>query len=1074
MNLGFAAFAARLCAVAAACLALVLAAPAAAQAPAPTAPRVLDRFDDLALWQVGASDGVGASLHAARGATGLALRLDFDLAGTAGYALVARSLALDLPENYEIAFDVRATAGVNDFQVKFVDTSGENVWWYRRQNFDFPRAWQRITIKKRQIEFAWGPTRQRTLRHIARIEFVVAAGAGGGAGSLYIGGLTLRPRPPEPTSWGPPSVDASSSLPGAGAALAVDGQPSTAWKSDPAGGAAQWLTLDFGRAREFGGLVLRWQPGLYASRYDVQFSDDARTWRTVRSVDAGRGDADALLLPESDTRFVRLALHDGPEHAYALGEVEVRDIAFGASPNAFFEAVAREYPRGWFPRGFSGEQSYWTIVGVDGGSDTGLLSEDGALEVAKGGFSIEPFVRTDSGLVTWADVKPQQSLLDDYLPIPSVTWREPGWSLRVTALATGTPAQSRLLARYELRNLGKRAMSFELDLVVRPSQVNPPAQFLNAPGGVAPIRDIAWDGTTLDINEARKVFPLTPPGAVPAFPFDSGPIAKLLSSPGENGATKVHDAFGYASAALRYPVRLAPGASTTIALAMPLSGDKVAPALEGRNLKAWLDDEERATAAQWRDKLDVVKLRAPKAAQPLADTLRTALAHILITRDGPILRPGTRAYARSWIRDGAMMGDALLRLGQGQVAADYLAWYAAHQFLSGKVPCCVDARGADPVPENDSMGELVFLAWDVYRYTGDRAFLASMWLPVQSALRYQEQLRQIGRAPPRSAHDDPLYGLLPESISHEGYSAKPMHSYWDDFWALKGYDAGIAIADALGEAQQADTWRRQRDEFAHDINASLLASTAAHRIDYLPGAAELGDFDPTSSTIAFAPAGDLRPIPRRLIEPTFERYWREFVERRDGRTEWDDYTPYELRTVGTFVRLGWRERAQELLRFFMADRRPAAWNQWAEVVGHDPRKVRFVGDMPHAWIASDFIRVALDLFAYERTEDDAIVLAAGVPREWLAGNGVELSGLFTPYGRLSYTLRARGSRVLLHVDDGMRVPPGGLVLTWPERERPGATRVNGKPAAWHDGELVIRELPADVVVERSARKAKRR
>ena len=1039
---------------------LAFTAPAGAQTP-----RVLDRFDDLALWQVVASDGVNASLHAARGASGLGMRLDFDLGGTAGYAAASRALAVDLPDNYEIGFDLRADARVNDFQVKLVDASGENVWWFRRQNMEFPRAWQHYTIKKRQVEFAWGPTRDRTLRRVARIEFVVAAGAGGGAGSLYISGLTLRERPPQPTSWLPPAVEASSALADGGAEQAVDAKLTTAWKSDPATGPEQWLVLDFGQSREFGGLVLRWQPALYASRYEVQFSDDARTWHTVRSVEAGRGGADPLLLPESDTRYVRLAFHDGPAHAYALDEVEIRDIAFGASPNAFFEALAREYPRGWFPRGFSGEQSYWTIVGVDGGSDTGLMSEDGALEVAKGGFSIEPFVRTDAGLVTWADVKPRQSLMDGYLPIPTVTWVDPQWSLSVTAFGAGIRASSRLLARYELRNRTRQPLALELDLAIRPSQVNPPAQFLNAPGGVAPIRDIAWDGRTLTVNQQREVFALSAPAAVAAWPFDSGPVAGLLRTPDKGSSHEVHDAFGYASAALRYPVKLAPGASATIVLAMPLSGDTAPPALEKLSAKAWLVREQRTVANEWRSKLDAVTLRVPKASQPLADTLRTALAHLLITRDGPILRPGTRAYARSWIRDGAMIGDALLRLGQAQVAADYLQWYAPYQFLSGKVPCCVDARGADPVPENDSTGELLFLAYDIFRYTGDRTFLASLWPNLQAALRYQERLRQIGRAPPRSPHGDPLYGLLPESISHEGYSEKPMHSYWDDFWALKGYDAGIGIAGVLGEQAMAETWQRQRDEFAHDLTASLLASTAAHHIDYLPGAAELGDFDPTSSTIAFAPAGDVRPIPAQLIAPTFERYWREFVERRDGSRGWEDYTPYELRNVGTFVRLGWRDRAQALLAFFMADRRPQAWNQWAEVVGREARKVRFVGDMPHAWIASDFIRVTLDLFAYERSEDKSLVIAAGVPWQWLAGKGIALTGLYTPYGRLGYTLRRTGDRVLLHIDGGLGVPPGGIVFPWPGGSSvPGATEIDGKPATWSDGALTISKLPANVVI----------
>jgi hypothetical protein len=35
----------------------------------------------------------------------------------------------------------------------------------------------------------------------------------------------------------------------------------------------------------------------------------------------------------------------------------------------------------------------------------------------------------------------------------------------------------------------------------------------------------------------------------------------------------------------------------------------------------------------------------------------------------------------------------------------------------------VDWRGADPVPEHDSHGELIFAVAEVWRYTKDRAFL---------------------------------------------------------------------------------------------------------------------------------------------------------------------------------------------------------------------------------------------------------------------------------------------------------------------------------------------------------------
>ena len=939
----------------------------------------LDRFDDLASWKAGASTGVTASVHPAQGPAGPALRLDFDLNGTAGYAIASRALPLELPANFEITFDLRADAPVNDFQVKLVDESGDNVWWFRRQNFAFPRDWQPIRIKKRHVEFAWGPAADRTLRRVARIEFVVAAGRGGGSGAVYVSNLSLRERPPERTAWGPPGAVASSFLAGGEPGLAGDGRPATAWQSNPAAGREQSITLDFGEPREFGGLVLRWQPGRFASRYDVQFSDDAREWKTVRSVVSGRGDLDPLLLPEAETRYVRLALHDGPAGAYALSELEVRDLPFGASPNAFFEAIAREFPRGYFPRGFSGQQSYWTIVGVDGGSDSGLLSEDGALEVARGGFSIEPFVRVDSRVVTWADVQPTQSLQDGYLPIPSVTWREPRWALKVTAFAAGDRARSRLFATYEVRNLGDRPLSLELVLAIRPSQVNPPAQFLNAPSGVAPITDIAWKRGALTVNGTRTVFPLQPPRKADAFTFDEGPLVSLLSDRGWNGGHEIRDRFGYASAALGYPLTIAAGASATIAVAVPLSA---AGEQDLRGVSAAREQER--VAATWRRRLNDVVTQGPAAAQPLLDTLRTAFAHLLITRDGPVLRPGTRAYARSWIRDGTMIAESLMRLGRSDVAAEYLRWYATHQYADGKIPCCVDERGADPVPEHDSAGQFVFLVDETFRYTGDRALLTQMWPHVLAAMRYLDRLRQPDPAsPPPPRLQSALKGLLPASISHEGYSAKPMHSYWDDFWALKGYAAAVRVAGALQESQQAALWQRELEGFERDVAASLVASAALHGIDYMPGAAELGDFDATSSTIAFAPAGSARAVPPQLVDPTFERYWREFVARRDGAKPWEDYTPYELRTVGTFVRLGWRQRAHELLAFFMADRRPAGWNQWAEVVGRDARKPRFVGDIPHAWIESDYIRSVLDLFAYERDEDHALVLGAGVPMSWL-------------------------------------------------------------------------------------------
>ena len=161
---------------------------------------------------------------------------------------------------------------------------------------------------------------------------------------------------------------------------------------------------------------------------------------------------------------------------------------------------------------------------------------------------------------------------------------------------------------------------------------------------------------------------------------------------------------------------------------------------------------------------------------------------------------------------------------------------------------------------------------------------------------------------------------------------------------------------------------------------------AQHKIDYIPGAADLGDFDATSTTIAVSPGGELGRLPNAALRRTFEQYWSNAKGRLDGTATWEAYTPYELRTVGTMLRLGWKDRALRLLDGFLGDQEPTAWNQWPEVVWKDPHAPKFIGDLPHAWVASDFLRSAADLFVYERESDSALVLAAGVPDAWLTGS----------------------------------------------------------------------------------------
>ena len=1027
--------------------------------------RFLDEMDDTSGWKALASDGVSASVRPENGVQGGALVLEYDLNRTAGYAAATKSLAVTLPEEYEMTFWMRGEAGRNHFEMKFVDASGDNVWWFRRPNFQVTGDWQQIRIKRRQIEFAWGPSSDRTLRSFAGIEFVVAAGQDGGRGNLWFDRLTLQPIQRQ-SQTAKPTITASSQARQKEASLALDGKANTAWHSD-GGRGDQTLQVDLQAVREFGGVEIDWAPQLFAEKYSIELSLDGKTWNKVRTIQASNGGRDSHLLPESEARYIRLSMPQ-PGRAVGVAELHVRDLQFGASPNAFIESLAKNSRRGCYPRAYYDEQTYWTILGVDGDSEESMLSEDGALEVRKGSFSIEPFIRTRDQWITWADVTIRQSLADQYLPIPSVEWKHSELVLTTTAYGIGEPGRATTRAVYTVRNPGKSRRQVTLALVVRPFQVNPPAQFLNTPGGVSPIREISFADPAVHVDNRPSVFAFPSPQSFRAATLAADTPCDWLSN--TQAPAQVTDESGFASGALLYELDLAPGESRQIGLDMPMHvdensasahGARAFPASErGRDMLA---STRAALDQQWREKLNRVELTVPKQDQALFDTLRTSLAHVLINRDGPALQPGSRSYERSWIRDGAMTSEMLLRMGHEEVAKEFLSWYAPYLFANGKVPCCVDRRGADPVPENDSGGEFLYLIDEIYRYTRDEQLLRSMWPAVIKAVEYMDKLRLSERTPENQVGERAaFFGLMPASISHEGYSAKPMHSYWDNFWALGGYEASIRIARALNEKKQMSAFIASRDQFRSDLYRSLQIAMRTHKIDYLPGAAELGDFDATSTTIALAPVGETQMLPPNELNATFERYWKHFVERRTD-TSWDAYTPYEWRNLGAFIRLRWRERGEELVEFFINDRRPAAWNQWAEVIGREPRKTRFIGDMPHGWVASDYGRSLLDMFAYERQADETLVLMAGVPERWVQKEGFGVRNLRTPYGPLTYSLQVEQTQTVLHIEAMKQLPVGGIAVSWPGEQPPRKHVIQRGFARWLGIDLRVSKLPFTVV-----------
>lgn len=1027
--------------------------------------RTLDDFASTAAWKPVHSDYAKLSLSVESGA----LRLDLDFSGKAGFVLAERRLDLPLPPNYEFRFRVRGNIPPNNLEFKLMDESGENVWWKSQARFVFTPEWKPVTLKARHIGFAWGPAGGGTLAKAATMQFGIA-NAEGGKGTVWFDRFEFRELPPLAT--GKPAITVKASSNQADAANVLDGDARTAWK--PEKGDDGTLTLDLGGYHAVGGLSVTWPADYESWQVKVLGTTDGQTWDEVAHIFEGNTSRRTYIqTPDLEASALRLEFKAG--WLDGITDVSVKDAAFGESPNGFLAGVAADASRGLWPRYLTGEASYWTVTGTPAGSREALMNTDGMVELGQGRPSIEPFVRVGGRFYTWADAKSTPALRDGNLPLPSVTWTLPGLALDTFAFIDSAPDEP-LYVRYTLRNTSTSQQQGDLFLAVRPLQTNPPWQFLNMVGGFAPIGYIGWDGQRVIVADTCRptrssgpvISPITLPSGFTAPSSQTvatpsnGDIVATVASGRWSDETEANVQPGYASGALKYPFDLKPGDSKTISLRV----DQVVSPPVRLTEEDVARLQERALAT-WRRTMGPLRLTLPKSARLYGDVLRANVGYALVNRDGPRIQPGARSYARSWIRDGALTSAALMSVGLTEPAKSFLEWFAPYQFENGAIPCVVDARGADPTAEHDSHGEFIFLVAEYLRFTNDLDTARKMYPRVVKAAKHIEDLRATRmtdgyrNGPP---DERVKFGLLPESISHEGYSAKPMHSYWDDFFALRGLKDAAYLASRLFRPDEAAAYTRQADAFRSDIVNSLNLAIATKKLDYLPGCAELGDFDATSTSIAVNVLGDVGWLPQDALKGTYDKYIEFIRERRDGRLDWDAYTPYEIRNCTALLLLGRRKQAHAAMEFFFKDMRPQEWRQWGEIVHRDPKAGRWIGDMPHSWVGSECIRFARTIFAHERDEDQSLVLGLGVLEGWLDEGRVSVENMPTWYGPLNYSMRKAGNAVFVTIGAGVK-PPGGIAVSNPSQRPIKRASVNDKPVPVRGNEVLLKGAPAVLVLE---------
>jgi hypothetical protein len=1024
--------------------------------------KTIGGFESAGEWNKISSEGAGINISYITGNQGKCLKLDYEFTG-AGWCGIEKYTDIALPDDYKFTYYVKGKGLKNNLEFKLLDSTSDNVWWLNQRNFEFPGDWQRQVVRKRNIEFAWGPAAGAELKNLKRIQVIIAASEGG-KGTVYIDELRFEEVLPADSSL-KPVITVSSSSNNSDPVFLLDEKPLTKWYS--VNTKKEWVKIDFGYRKEFGGLYIDWANESSAADYTVEISDDDKKYQQIFK--NGTSEKDFIFLKNGEARYIKINLINGGGNKFVINDIKVMPLEFSDHPNNFFKTIASYYPHGYFPRFFYNIQSFWNIIGVSGDQKEGLFNEDGAIEVDKGSFRIEPFLYIKDGLVTWNEAEKQQSLENEYLPIPSVKWNYKDVELDIKTFAAGEKGRSYITARYRVTNKSAGEQDVNLYLALRPYQVNPPWQFLNILGGASKITKAGMEGPVVNIDD-KKIISLIPADDFGAADFSRGEIINYISKNTLPGSRKINDPPGFGSAGLKYNLRIKPGSYEDVIIVVPFYDEypveitKVKP----QDASAFFDKNLNEMTAFWHDRLDRVDFELPQSADKMINTLKSNLAYILINRDGAAIQPGSRSYERAWIRDGALTSSALLRLGLKDEVREYLDWYSQYQFPSGKIPCVVDKRGADPTAENDSHGEYIFAIREYFTFTEDTAFLSDKFNTVAKTVDYIEYLVNLRKTPQYQKPDSlAFYGLVPESISHEGYSAKPMHSYWDDFFTLRGLKDAVTIASILNKKEEEERFIKLRDEFEKNLYNSINLAMKNHNIDYIPGCVELGDFDATSTTISIYPGNELGNLPRPALNNTFDKYYEYFTDRKDPDFKWDAYTPYEIRTAGTFLYLGQKEKTYELLDFFFGDQKPAPWNHWAEVVWKDQNTPKFIGDMPHTWIGSDYINVVRSIFIFEREYDSTLVVGLGFKEEWADDPaGIKVKNQSTYYGDINYSIIKEKDKYIAEFSGNIKMPPGKIRLENFKSEEPEEVIINGKPSKdFSDKEITIDQFPAKVEIK---------
>jgi hypothetical protein len=437
-------------------------------------------------------------------------------------------------------------------------------------------------------------------------------------------------------------------------------------------------------------------------------------------------------------------------------------------------------------------------------------------------------------------------------------------------------------------------------------------------------------------------------------------------------------------------------------------------ALDGAEPQVWLE----RTSASWKG----LMAKAARITVPCEKATQTLLAaHVcqLIANDHGAMHGGEGFYDEFYIRDGGYQIMELEEAGLFDAAGKAIVYY-----LRSQRP---DGRFETQKGQFDANGQAVWVLWQYFKITGDRAWLAEAYPAMRRAVAWTMKARREAPA------DSPYAGVLPAAVADGEFLWDGKHHIVGyDLWNLRGILCTADAARILGREAEAAELGKEAAEYRTAIDAAWKRTGVAHvPPSWEKAGTHWGNTETLWPTEIFA-ASDSRV--GALLDEVRLRHGGGFVE---GTIRWlgtpDAIHPYmsAYTTMASLVR-GEDEKVAEEFDWYLLH--SSATHAFPEGI-YFKRRFAWSDTIPHVTGASNYALLLRHMLIHER--GDELHLLPAIPDWWLEdGKEIGVERAPTHFGPMSFRIRgSAGGVVVTDLELPQREPPRQVILHLP-RSRP--------------------------------------